>query len=244
MNDWQWWSNLRVRPETICVYCGGDTASENNREHILPESLGFKDLLYPGAVCYSCNQTLNHNVDQPFLREPMICAGLLRHDVRGKKGARTSLHKVRKTENEKEITLHISGDSGAPNYHFLCRGIAKCAVNILTNICGASRVRAHMRDAINFVRKPSSRQEIWPVWYRAMPELNIRHKVILRPILDENILVISIAFPGSLILTVPNNDRGDALDILSNNMREIVQGRPEMQNTMSFETTMQMALGK
>lgn len=239
--DLPWWSYLRTSPETTCVYCGSDTTGELNREHMIPESLGFKDLLYEGAVCFSCNQSLNHSVDQRLLREPMICAGLIRHDVKGKKGLRTSLHKVRKTVHEGKPTIHITGESGSPNYHFVCRGIAKCAVNILTNVCGAARVRKHMGDAIDFVRNPKSRQEVWPVWYRAMPEVNLRPQVILRPMYDKNLLVVSIAFPGSLVLTVPNRDRGDVLEILRENMREIVEKHPEMQDTLSFETSMDMA---
>lgn len=239
--DLPWWSYLKTSPESICVYCGKDTTGELAREHMLPESLGFKDLLYEGAVCYSCNQSLNHSVDQQLLREPLICAGLIRHDVKGKKGPRTSLHKVHKTVHDGKPTIHITGESGTPNYHFICRGIAKCTVNILTNVCGAERVRRHMGDAIEFVRKPRSRLEVWPVWYRAMPELNLRPQVILRPMYDKNLLVVSIAFPGNLFLTVPNKDRSDALETLRDNMREIVKNHPEMQDTMSFETTMHMA---
>lgn len=68
----------RFRPLEVCPYCGEPRdPAEEDREHVLPETLGgnlepYNPLTLPAGVHSRCNQTLGDHVDSPFLRQPPI----------------------------------------------------------------------------------------------------------------------------------------------------------------------------
>jgi len=50
-----------------------DSSSSKSVEHIIPESLGNKDIiLNPGIVCDKCNNYLSREVEKPFLGHPSV----------------------------------------------------------------------------------------------------------------------------------------------------------------------------
>jgi len=70
-----------------CIFCKKDSSDSKSVEHIVPESLGNKDIiLKPGIVCDKCNNSLARNVEKPFLDHP--CVRLLRSEksLKSKKG--------------------------------------------------------------------------------------------------------------------------------------------------------------
>lgn len=154
----------------ICVYCGKETSDAEAEEHILPELLGCKDVLYRGAVCGDCNHTLGHNVDQHFFDEPLIAAGQVASSVAGKAGSREQVGKhVRKEGN----TTIIGGRSGRDHEHPVGRAIAKCEVNIFTHYFGSKIVREELHDLVTYVQQPKSRKDVWPFAAIYMPMTTI-----------------------------------------------------------------------
>lgn len=69
-----WWEKLARNEPMVCVYCAAETSVAEDEEHILPESLGNKQMLYRGAVCNSCNHALGCNVDSKIFNEALVAA--------------------------------------------------------------------------------------------------------------------------------------------------------------------------
>lgn len=220
----------------VCLYCGSPTTSKEHDEHIVPESLGFKEVLYPGAVCTRCNQRLNHSVDSPFLCDPFVCAGLVGYDIPGKKGTRQTIGTVRKRADG---VTHISGISGKPNFHLLSRGVAKCVANICARQFGTIAVRQHMIDLVEYVRAPRNRDDLWPVVFRAMPMLPLVSEFKLFPMSsyaggDEQLL-IAIGFPGGLFISSASRNGSQPIHILKDCLAHFIGENPQMSSTMSVE---------
>ena len=53
---------------TRCIFCGNDSKDSKSVEHIIPESLGNKDLiLEKGVVCDKCNNYFASKIEEPVL---------------------------------------------------------------------------------------------------------------------------------------------------------------------------------
>ena len=155
-----WWNNATNERPLYCVYCGTSTSETEDLEHILPESLGNKATLYPGAVCKKCNNSLGSNVDSKIFNEPMTASGHVAQETPGKKGVRTKIGPhVEKTQGGVTVT---GGISGSDHEFAMSRAIAKCGVNIYTHWFGSLKVRDEFPEIIKFVREPKSRNDIWP----------------------------------------------------------------------------------
>lgn len=231
-----WWISQQPSNDMVCLYCGLPTTSKEHDEHVVPESLGFKEVLYPGAVCTRCNQRLNHSVDSPFLRDPLVCAGLVGYDIPGKRGTRQAIGTVHKSADG--IT-HVSGTSGKPNFHLLSRGVAKCIANICAQQFGTIAVRQHMADLIEYVRAPRNRDDLWPVVFRAMPELSLVPEFRLismpSPTGGNEQLIIAIGFPGGIFVSTVSRKGLQPIPFLKDCMAHFLAENPQMSSTISFE---------
>lgn len=53
-----------------CIFCKEDSSSSKSVEHIIPESLGGKDIILPiGIVCDKCNNYFSREIEAPVLND-------------------------------------------------------------------------------------------------------------------------------------------------------------------------------
>ena len=155
-----WWDNATNERPLYCVYCGVATSEAEDLEHILPESLGNKSVLYAGAVCKKCNNSLGAKVDSKIFNEPMAASGQVAQETLGKRGVRTKIGShVEKSPGGVTVT---GGISGSDHEFAMSRAIAKCGVNIYTHFFGSLKIREEFPEIIEFVRQPKNRNDIWP----------------------------------------------------------------------------------
>lgn len=73
-----------------CIFCKRDASSSKSIEHIIPESLGNKDLVLPrGVVCDACNQYFAIKVEKPLLESKYFRNVRFRNNILSKKGRNT-----------------------------------------------------------------------------------------------------------------------------------------------------------
>lgn len=151
------------RGPLVCVYCGTATTGNEALEHVVPESLGFEDTLYSGAVCTKCNHDLGASVDSKVFDELLMAFGQVASGTRGKRGRRDRIvaRKGEVVRDHRGVGM-TGGVSGRPHEFAISRFLAKIAVNVLTNEFGSMDVRLNHPDLIRFVRMPRNRREIWP----------------------------------------------------------------------------------
>lgn len=160
----------------ICVYCGTPTTGTEALEHVVPESLGFTDTLYAGAVCTKCNHDLGSSVDGKVFNELMMAVGVVATGTPGKGGPRRHIRHKKGTVTKRDEIVTMEGATvGRPNEHAMSRVLAKVAVNVLTFNCGSEQVRQHHADLIRFVRMPRSRKEVWPFEAKYLTSSSLRH---------------------------------------------------------------------
>lgn len=71
----------------ICIFCKEDSRDSKSVEHIIPESLGNKDLILPkGVVCDKCNQYFAVKVEKPMLEMKYFRNVRFRNNIKSKKG--------------------------------------------------------------------------------------------------------------------------------------------------------------
>ena len=99
---------MKDRP-LVCVYCGKKTSAEESLEHVVPESLGAKRTLYPGAVCTKCNNDLGSSVDEKVFREGLVGLGQVATGTHGKKGVRTHIPANRGDVERHGQSVHLKG---------------------------------------------------------------------------------------------------------------------------------------
>lgn len=71
----------------ICIFCKEESSDSKSVEHIIPESLGNKDLILPkGIVCDKCNQYFAVKVEKPMLEMKYFRNVRFRNNIKSKKG--------------------------------------------------------------------------------------------------------------------------------------------------------------
>ena len=74
----------------ICIFCQKNSDSSKSVEHIIPESLGNKDIILPkGVVCDTCNQYFATKVEKPLLESTYFQNVRFRNNILSKKGRST-----------------------------------------------------------------------------------------------------------------------------------------------------------
>lgn len=147
----------------ICVYCGAATTTLEALEHIIPEALGGKETLYPGAVCTKCNHELGSSVDGKVFKELMMAMGQVASGAEGKTGPRKTIRSRKGVVSKTNDGILMSGGVlGKPNEFETARVLAKVAVNVLTKALGSAQVRISHPSLIKYVRMPKNRHDVWP----------------------------------------------------------------------------------
>jgi|TARA_R100000501_G_C2628500_1_gene122764 hypothetical protein len=73
-----------------CLFCKEISSTSKSVEHIIPESLGNKDIFLPkGIVCDSCNQYFAIKVEKPVLEMKYFRNLRFRNNIKSKKGKNT-----------------------------------------------------------------------------------------------------------------------------------------------------------
>lgn len=71
----------------ICIFCKENSLDSKSVEHIIPESLGNKNLVLPkGIVCDKCNQYFAVKVEKPMLEMKYFRNVRFRNNIKSKKG--------------------------------------------------------------------------------------------------------------------------------------------------------------
>jgi len=209
----------------ICVYCGVATSSEEDEEHVLPESLGSKETLYRGAVCKKCNNRLGNNVDSKVFNEPLAAAGQVAQDTEGKRGTRTAIGKhVRKKGDGISV---VGGESGKPHEFVMSRAIAKCGVNIFTFHFGSDRVRAEFPELINYVLQPKTKEDIWPYACVYTPVGGFGNTFGIEPMIVDGSLtpMITFACASGVFVAFPDRGVGNASEFGHEFIKELLAAR-------------------
>jgi hypothetical protein len=68
-----------------CIYCLKDSSNAKGSEHIIPDSLGYKDTLPKGWVCDECNNYFS-DIDNSILHNRFIALLVGTKQIPGKKG--------------------------------------------------------------------------------------------------------------------------------------------------------------
>lgn len=69
-----------------CIFCHKDTCLSKSVEHIIPESLGNKDIWFPkGYVCDECNHYFAIKIEKELLNQPYFISLRCRNEIRSKK---------------------------------------------------------------------------------------------------------------------------------------------------------------
>ncbi len=69
-----------------CIFCKNDSSTSKSVEHIVPESLGNKDIILPkGIVCDLCNNYFASKVEKALLEDPYFVSVRFRNEIRTKK---------------------------------------------------------------------------------------------------------------------------------------------------------------
>jgi hypothetical protein len=165
-----------------CIYCGNDSSLTTDKEHVFPESLGFKETLPLGYVCKKCNQYFSTDLDKSVLYNRLIAMHAGTNQVPGKK------NKIRKKLGEKlsfpnygevslvvgpttipagtieagrkfEITLSQSKEFS--ELHF-ARGIHKIAFNSFAYRYGYNEANSARYDKVRKYVRSAVKSEIWP----------------------------------------------------------------------------------
>ncbi len=70
-----------------CIFCNNDSSTSKSVEHIVPESLGNKDIILPkGIVCDQCNNYFARKVEKPLLESLYFSSMRARNEIYTKKG--------------------------------------------------------------------------------------------------------------------------------------------------------------
>ncbi len=69
-----------------CIFCNNDSSTSKSVEHIVPESLGNKDIILPkGFVCDACNNYFARKVEKVLLEDPYFVSVSFRNEILTKK---------------------------------------------------------------------------------------------------------------------------------------------------------------
>lgn len=70
-----------------CIFCHKDSSTSKSKEHIIPESLGNKQLVLPtGYVCDVCNHYFSIKIEKELLSQPYFIFMRSRNEILTKKG--------------------------------------------------------------------------------------------------------------------------------------------------------------
>ncbi|MFR9542345.1 MAG: HNH endonuclease [Rikenellaceae bacterium] len=70
-----------------CIFCNNDSSTSKSVEHIVPESLGNKDIILPkGFVCDVCNNYFARKIEKPLLESLYFTSMRARNEIYTKKG--------------------------------------------------------------------------------------------------------------------------------------------------------------
>ena len=69
-----------------CIFCKKSSGRSSSIQHIIPESLGNKELiLRPGVVCDECNQYFAVKIEKPLLEMKYFQNVRFRNNIKSKK---------------------------------------------------------------------------------------------------------------------------------------------------------------
>ncbi len=147
-----------------CILCKSTSDDSVSSEHILPESLGNKEILLPpGVVCDNCNNYLSHKVEKPILEAGMFRFIRRERRVVSKKGKLPIFEDTEKTKR--------------PSYRIMGRFIGKigleCLAEKLSDVTGWNDEivhKAELDELREFVRFNSGDE--WPFTFRTLYPVN------------------------------------------------------------------------
>jgi hypothetical protein len=156
----------------ICIWCGKSTTGNkevDHLEHVFPQSIGGVEVLYTGAVCYDCQNSLSEfdkslRYDHPLMQY----AFQIDWDIYGKKysGKRKKTKDARVAKERESISGaagEVSRDAKkatislidnnilTENIGFM-RGLHNCAANLLCREKDSAFVRDKCPELINLVK--------------------------------------------------------------------------------------------
>lgn len=158
--------------DKICLWCGGGTHNNLDKEHIFPECIGGKERLPLEYVCKKCNQEFS-DLDESLKREHpamldayQVDKGIIgkqrgqkdkarkekeRTHIRGKGAAASTEIKRHLDDSGQEITELVDTNYIVTSESFV-RSLHKCLANILCDHYGPCHVRENYPELLNFVR--------------------------------------------------------------------------------------------
>lgn len=193
----------------ICIYCHKNTSNTIGIEHVIPESLGFKETLPKGYVCDECNNYFA-NIDNVILHNRFIALQVGIEQIPGKKD------KIRREIGNKlsfpekghfsltSDTLNIPSGKLKESYEFkfsqdkvfneieFARGIHKIAFNLYAFDRGRRASLNQKFDNLRrYIRNPD-KKEFWKYAVKYYPNSNnrfIRKNIVVFNIYDIEFMV-------------------------------------------------------
>jgi hypothetical protein len=186
----------------ICIYCSENTSNTIGIEHVIPESLGFKETLPKGYVCDNCNNYFA-NLDNVIVHNRFIALQVGTEQIPGKKD------KIRKEIGNKlsfsekgyfsltSDTLNIPSGKLEESYEFkfsqdkvfnemkFARGIHKIAFNLYAFNYGQRASLNQKFDNLRRYIKNPYKKEFWKYAVKYSPNSNNRF-------IKKNIVVFNI----------------------------------------------------
>lgn len=97
---------------SICIFCKEDSSNSKSVEHIIPESLGNKNLVLPrGIVCDKCNQYFAVKIEKPMLEMKYFRNVRFRNDIKSKKGRNIPYKTLFPNKDGGWVDMYIDGSS-------------------------------------------------------------------------------------------------------------------------------------
>lgn len=154
-----------------CMYCFSDASAAKGVEHIIPESLGYKEVLPQGYVCDNCNSYFGTSIDKSIVHNRIIAFQLLADRTSGKKGKpRKQIGKrlsslpngrvgimlgpATVTSGTKQIDFKLEQNKEFDDLEF-ARGVHKIALNCLAKWRGNGEALSHKYNHLRrYIRQP------------------------------------------------------------------------------------------
>lgn len=100
----------------ICIFCKENSLDSKSVEHIIPESLGNKNLVLPkGIVCDKCNQYFAVKVEKPMLEMKYFRNVRFRNNIKSKKGRNIPYKTLFPHKDGDWVDMYIDDNSIAIN---------------------------------------------------------------------------------------------------------------------------------